>query len=316
MAMRYALWRYTRGLFLPPHFARFPLLELLPPPAEMFGRRVGRVGVAYGPRWLARASLGQARAPRSCLGPLTVAAVGAGRPLAVCGEGWHRRSCLCRDVRVRVHVCWCVCACVRGRGPSVGSGPPFASSARAPLPAPPRPSRLNQNSGVREVARARLGHVAEFDGRGGVRRLANSQYRVRRRPAGGGCARGRCGLACHCALVIGPDHSFLTPRKGVSFFRFYTERRFPNVQLCITEAKSTARRHLEAHTRGTRGAPPPPRRQPISDAPRPPRSKWHLLDVRAMKSRTSSSTATVSRSPVSHTARAGASSPPFPPPSS
>ena len=40
----------------PPHFARFPLLELLSP-AEMCGRRVGRVGcVVDGPRWLARAS--------------------------------------------------------------------------------------------------------------------------------------------------------------------------------------------------------------------------------------------------------------------
>ena len=59
----------------PPNFARFPLLELLPP-AEMCGRRVGRVGVTtYVPQFGAE----QAQAPRSCLGPLTAAAVGAGR---------------------------------------------------------------------------------------------------------------------------------------------------------------------------------------------------------------------------------------------
>ena len=58
---------YTRRLytlFSPPHFARFPLLELLPPCGDVCGRRVGRVGVLFGLRWSARASPGTALLPR------------------------------------------------------------------------------------------------------------------------------------------------------------------------------------------------------------------------------------------------------------
>ena len=65
----------------PPHFARFPLLELLSP-AEMCGRRVSRVGVMYGPRCLAfGAGKPWRRAP--AVGLLTAAAVGARRPRRV-----------------------------------------------------------------------------------------------------------------------------------------------------------------------------------------------------------------------------------------